>query len=220
MKKSFLPFSSSALKIIACITMVIDHVGFLFFPDQEIWRIIGRLSFPLFAFLIAEGYHHTKDVRMYVKRLFLFALISQLPYMLLLHAGGMEIFELNVFFTLLTGLLALIGLSKLRFLYSFLLIIATCFVAQFFHFSYGAFGMITIFTSYLFLNNRKIGIITLSLIPFVNNLFNTLQWTAIFSLPFIALYDGKKGFSFPRYFFYWFYPAHIVLLCAIWYFFI
>lgn len=220
MKKSFLPFSSSALKIIACITMVIDHVGFLFFPDQEIWRIIGRLSFPLFAFLIAEGYHHTKDVRMYVKRLFLFALISQPPYMLLLHAGGMEIFELNVFFTLLTGLLALIGLSKLRFLYSFLLIIATCFVAQFFHFSYGAFGMITIFASYLFLNNRKIGIITLSLIPFVNNLFSNLQWTAIFSLPFIALYNGKKGFSFPRYFFYWLYPVHIVLLCTIWYFFI
>ena len=70
------------LKIIAILTMTIDHVGFFFFPDIEVLRIIGRLSFPLFAWLIANGAYHTKNMHAYLVRLFIFALISQVPFSL------------------------------------------------------------------------------------------------------------------------------------------
>ena len=60
--------SGNALKIIAAVAMLIDHVGIMFFPTVAIYRIIGRLSFPIFAFMIVEGYFHTKNLKKYVLR--------------------------------------------------------------------------------------------------------------------------------------------------------
>ena len=87
--------NSFQLKIIACILMAIDHVGAIMFPDIDLYRIIGRLSFPIFAFLLTEGYVHTRNLKKYFIRLFIFAIIPQIPYSL---AFGIDI--LNIFIEL------------------------------------------------------------------------------------------------------------------------
>src|SRR3989344_3632203 len=98
--------SSNALKLIACATMLIDHVGALFFPGVLLWRLVGRLSFPLFAFLIAEGAEQSSDARKYLFRLLALAVVSELPYRLFIHATGFAGQRLNIFFTLSAGLVA------------------------------------------------------------------------------------------------------------------
>ena len=75
--------SAFVLKIIAIITMFIDHIGYIFSNGKiSYFNYIGRLAFPIFAFQISEGYLHTKNLKKYFLRLFLFALISQIPFML------------------------------------------------------------------------------------------------------------------------------------------
>ena len=78
MERKGLP--QEGLKLIACITMLIDHIGAVFFPSLILLRIIGRLSFPIYCFLLAEGAAHTKHAPRYALRLLLCALISELPY--------------------------------------------------------------------------------------------------------------------------------------------
>ena len=98
--------SGSALKLIAMAAMVIDHVALIFFynnPEYSksyvLMRTIGRISYPVFAFLIVEGYLHTRDFGRYAKRLLYFAVISEIPWQLINHDGSH-----NVLFTLLAGL--------------------------------------------------------------------------------------------------------------------
>ena len=95
--------SSFKLKMIAITTMLIDHIGVILFPNILWLRLIGRLAFPLFAFFITEGFRKTSNLKKYLQRLFILALISQLPYW---TALGMDA-GLNIFFTLTLGLLAL-----------------------------------------------------------------------------------------------------------------
>lgn len=74
----------SMIKLIALITMLVDHIGAIFFPDIIILRIIGRISMPLFAFCIARGYYYSKQkgtLIKYTKNLLLFAVISEVPYL-------------------------------------------------------------------------------------------------------------------------------------------
>ena len=68
--------NSNQLKLFAIITMVIDHIGYALFPEVLLLRIIGRLSLPIFAFLVAEGYHYTRNIKQYMFRIFIFAIIK------------------------------------------------------------------------------------------------------------------------------------------------
>ncbi|MEW9667929.1 TraX family protein [Ammoniphilus sp. 3BR4] len=97
------------LQLIAMITMLTDHVGLLFFPDHELFRIIGRLAFPLYCWLLVQGYYHTKDLQKYMERLWWIALLSQIPYSL-----ALKTVELNVVFTLLLGLVGLFVMEHLE----------------------------------------------------------------------------------------------------------
>ena len=92
--------SSFVLKIIAVVTMFIDHIGYAIFGKFSFFNYIGRISFPIFAFQISEGYAHTRDLKKYFLRLFVFAIISQVPFMLF-HKMLSNDFTLNIFFTLL-----------------------------------------------------------------------------------------------------------------------
>src|SRR5882724_7582394 len=94
------------IKIIAIITMIIDHIGLFFFPTVPELRLIGRLSFPLFAWLIANGAYHTHNIRLYLKRLVICAIVSQVPFIMVNKHLDSDIWLLNVVFTLSIGLVA------------------------------------------------------------------------------------------------------------------
>ena len=100
-------WNSFWLKMIAITTMLIDHVGAVLLPQYPILRIIGRIAFPIFCFLLVEGFMHTHDVIRYMTRIGLFALISEIPFDLLFYGRILDGTHQNVFFTLFIGLVML-----------------------------------------------------------------------------------------------------------------
>ena len=213
--------SASSLKIIAAVTMLIDHVGLLFFPGDPLWRLVGRISFPLFAFLIAEGYRHSRDREAYAFRLGLLALISQMPFMLMLDAAGIEPATLNIFFTLLAGLISIALVDRLTAAQAVPGVLALVGAAELLRFDYGAYGVLMILASALFLRRRNLGAVVLATLSIVRALsFGlaslSMQLFAPFALPFLFAYNGSKGRALPRALFYWFYPVHMLLLWLIW----
>ncbi len=102
------------LKILAIVTMLVDHTGAILFPQFPVLRIIGRISFPIFAFLISEGLLHTSNVKKYLWRLFLFALISEVPFDLAFYGQLFHPQRQNIFFTLVLGLAAIAFLNVYR----------------------------------------------------------------------------------------------------------
>lgn len=213
--------SNFAIKVIACITMLLDHIrysGSIF--ENFVTQYFGRLSFPLFAFLLAEGYSHTKDLKKYYKRLFIFALISQIPFMLFRTLVG-EWKMLNIIFTLLLGLMCVTTYDKINKKYiSIPLIIIIIALGDILNVDYGSFGVLTIFVMYL-LKDKKMflpliyGIILLIYYYIIageyilikeNLLLILFTWISSF---IINKYNGKEGRK-AKYFFYWFYPIHML----------
>lgn len=217
-----LKMTSLNLKIIACVTMLIDHIGFLFFPHYMIFRIIGRIAFPIFAFLIAEGFLKTKDVKKYIIRLSVFAVISQAPFYFLNKLAGVTGPHLNILITLVLGIFVLLLVTKVKNIFLQVLgILAILAFAYFFNVSYGVYGILSIVGSYVFLKNRKAGVATLAILPFIEtarlftlNIF-FLQFFASLSLIPIYFYNGQQGMKISRWWFYWFYPIHMAFLCLI-----
>ena len=93
------------LKMIAIISMLVDHIGHIFFPEVMIFRIVGRIAFPIFAYVLAEGIYYTKDITKYMMRLGIFALLSEIPYDLAIMGSMLEFSHQNVFFTLFFAVL-------------------------------------------------------------------------------------------------------------------
>lgn len=218
--------SAFVLKIIAVITMFIDYLGYTIFGKFSFFNYIGRISFPVFAFQVSEGYIHTKNLKKYFLRLFLFAIISQIPFMLF-HSILSNGFYLNVFFTLILGLFSIYVYDKCR--YKFLGILSCilfAYIAQITHCDYGAYGVAIILIFYIFKNN----IITSSIffiiatmakcfIPCVKHGIFIKEYLYLFIctiIPtlFFALYNGKKGKNI-KYLLYLFYPIHLLLLYGI-----
>lgn len=213
--------TSLTLKIIASLTMLIDHVGLLFFPDVTVLREIGRLAFPLFAFLLAEGMLKTRNKQNYVIRLAIFAIISQIPYSFMLYVAGVWPIELNIFFLLTLGAIMLAALSRVRWLpLRLLVVIFTVVLAEVTSISYGGYGILIILACYLFLKKLiwagttlfvAATVIATTVIP----KFSWVQLFALCSLPFMAAYNGQLGKQVSRWLFYWFYPAHMLILSFI-----
>ena len=104
--------TSYQLKWIAIVTMVIDHMGAILYPTEMAFRYIGRISFPIFCFLLIEGFFHTRNIFKYMARLGAFALISEIPYDLAFKGKVLEFTHQNVFFTLFLGVLMMYVLEK------------------------------------------------------------------------------------------------------------
>ena len=138
------------LKLIAAVLMVVDHVGAAFFPQYLWMRVPGRLVFPIFAFGIAMGVCHTRDIKKYMLRLFLAAILTQ-PIYAALFPGGW-----NVLFTMLYGGLVLVlWESKEDFLKvgGGLLLLGSIFLPQL---DYGWYGVFTIFLFFQLGKNKKL----------------------------------------------------------------
>ncbi len=211
--------SASVLKLVAIITMVIDHIGFLFLPQYPVLRYIGRICFPLFCFLLAEGFFHTRDVKKYALRLAVFAVASEIPHDLFTRGVILEFQSQNIMFELLLALAALICVKKtVEGKYLFALGIPAAFVlSQVLHFSYGFYGILMTVLFYLFRQNRILLPASLFASNLAYDLYNSrqpfaAQWPAIFAAIPIVLYNGKKGFYLPKYLAYIFYPVHMLLL--------
>lgn len=223
--------NSFVLKIIACACMFCDHFGDAFFGETTFLNFIGRISFPIFCFQIVQGYVHTHDVKKYILRLFLFALISQIPFMFFYHVV-FNSFAINVIFTLLFGLLAILIYDKSNKFVGVCSLFLLSTIAQVCHFDYGFFGVFIIFMFYL-LHNKKVmmGIVfiftviikySIPLIQyglpisylFLGNTYSLLMYSTCFSLIPILLYNEKKGKD-AKYLFYIFYPVHLLLLALL-----
>lgn len=213
--------STFMLKIIAIIAMLLDHTGYIIFNKFSFFNYIGRLAFPIFAFLITEGYSHTSNLKKYLYRLTLFAIISQIPYMLFTSTFN-NTFNLNILFTLILGLISIIIYNKINNkILGFLLVTLVAILAQIFPFDYGWFGIAIMFIFHIFKNKKLLLNLYFIIATFINFFFkffftsNSIYLVVIlftcFALIPINLYNEKKGKSI-KYFFYAFYPLHLITL--------
>jgi hypothetical protein len=212
--------STFALKMIAVITMLTDHIGAIFYPQYLILRVIGRLAFPIYCFLLAEGFFHTGNRKKYGQRLFLFALLSEIPYDLAFHQTFFYLGAQNVFLTLFIGLVLMDTLSHLSTRKGYVLsgaaaVMIAAFAAWFIGSDYGAQGILLITVFYLMRGRQKARNVSYTAVTVCFNLSNQLQWFSVAALLPICLYNGKKGPSC-KYFFYAFYPVHLLILHGIW----
>lgn len=216
--------TSFILKIIGIITMLFDHIGDAIIGRFSFFNLIGRIAFPIFAFQAVQGYIHTKNFKKHMLKLFIFACISQIPFMLFLSTFTEEIFTLNIFFTLFLGLLALFIYDKCKNkILGFLFVILTSILAYFIHVDYGAFGILLMFCFYFFRNKKISMAIVTIILSFFNYLPNIIATPTIWyiyvqciiftsiSLIFILFYNKKEGPK-SKYFFYIFYPLHLLIL--------
>lgn len=225
--------SSFVLKIIACITMFIGHVPFVFPTLTFICVSIGKIAFPIFAFLISEGYVHTKNWRKYLKRLLSLALISQIPAYLLFKENLSGIY-LNIFFTLSLGLLTIRLIDKIKNKYlNFIIITFIAFIAEISGCDFGAIGILMIIAFFINRNNKFSVLVSELVLMMILYLGKFASYTvltilnfryillqllfSISSLFFIFLYNGKRGKDSRKIKsgFYFFYPIHLIFLCLL-----
>lgn len=231
--------NSGGLKLLAMITMLIDHFGaaFLIFymniGDNRlkyhelytITRSIGRISFPIFIFLLVEGLYHTRNIWKYLMRLALFCIASEIPFDLAFRRQLFDWQYQNVFFTLLIGLsaIALIRYKSNFFkntalpnrffnlLTDLLIAAAAMLLADFLKTDYGWAGILAILTAY-WLHSSDLQMWFVCLVLFFFS--SSLELYALFCIPFISHYDGKKG-HLPKWMPYLFYPVHLLILWGI-----
>lgn len=234
--------SGNALKIIAMISMVIDHVGFVFFPGEQIFRYVGRIAFPLYCFLLVEGFFHTGSVKKYLGRMGIFALISEVPFDLGLYHVLIQREYNNVFLTLFIGLLVMYfsdmdcrrtGSRGHGMFYCF----AGMILAEMLHSDYGAMGVLVIYLFYLSWESRNCAENRTSRIwgtmlmmfseAFLFMMEGPIERYACWALLLILFYSGKKTGRlweklrlermnlFLKYFFYAFYPLHLLIIYLI-----
>lgn len=214
--------SSAVLQWIALLAMVTDHVGYAFFPGLRVLRSVGRLSFPIFAFLLSQGFTHTSNRRNYALRLFLFGLVSEVPYQFLLYGGFVHPPWKNILFALLLSFFAMWCLEQGGV---FLLgSAAAVLAAEWGGFSYGAYGVLLTLCFFecgrVFpkeKDRRKEKVFWSLSLAVLTLLYCLLHggwfqiWAALAAVP-LLLYNGERGKRLPRYFLYAFYPAHLAVL--------
>ncbi len=245
--------NGNELKLIAVITMLLDHITYVFIEsfilprvsrsylggadltylkhDYNFWfnmdmigRGIGRLAFPIFVFLLLEGFQHTRNVWKYLLRLGLFALISEIPFDMAFNGKVFDFTGQSVYVTLFLGLLMMIGFEKVddtfknKFLSVLLktLIFAVALAAGHYTFcDYAEMGIAMIAAVYLTRNNRKfmwfaVLIAMLITIPIVHS--SPLEVVGCLSFVLIIYYNGERGSFNLKYFYYLFYPVHLLIL--------
>ena len=251
--------SGFVLKMIAVVTMLIDHtastvlerallgeltIGCITEKNMQIWagvyammRIIGRMAFPIYCFLLVEGFTYTRNRGKYALRLFLFALISEVPFDLAFQKKWWDTSYNNVFFTLLLGLLAIMALdwvrkhwkkvdesnSKIHWFFSNLaksIVLATITLGMMaiadlvLHTDYGVSGVAAIIVMYLLYKNRMLAFGMMVLV--LTLLSSGLEIVAILMLLPLHFYNGTRGKQV-KYAFYAFYPVHLLVLVGICY---
>jgi hypothetical protein len=209
--------SSLVLKITALITMIIDHYGAIFQSDIITYRIIGRLAFPIYCFLLVEGYTHTSNIKKYASRLIAFAFISEIPFDLAFF-GEIGFKHQNIFFTLFIGLAAIYFIDNKEGKYNnnrALIIFAASILATLLKTDYQFIGIIYIMAFYFAKSQPKHKrFLVVALIMFVVNLSaGWMQQFSLIALIPIYFYNNKQGIKnkILQMSFYIAYPLHLLL---------
>jgi hypothetical protein len=205
---------SDALKLVAIVSMTIDHVGAILLPQVGWLRIIGRVAFPLFAYQLAAGYLHTHNLSRYVLRLAIWGLIAQPVYMI---AFGVRPWTLNIFATLLLGLLAIWGWDHHRW-WAIALALGVGAIQLWFPEigpDYGLYGVLLCLASFVLFRHREQLVIGHALLHVLAGiLFWPSQMYALASIPFILWPPRLHMRRLPE-LFYAYYPAHLALLVLV-----
>ena len=243
MKKTPLfDLSSATLHILAMLLMLCDHLWATIIPGNQWLTCIGRIAFPIFAFLIAQGYFHTRGLKRYMLRLLLFALIAEIPFNLMYSASPIYPFHQNVLWTLLMGLclihvnelarkrgglwrrvLVAVGTLLLGYVAGFLLMVdyygAGVLTVLVFYFFRGRkwWQFLGQFAALYYLNVEVLGGLYFEVSLFGQNFEIVQQELALLALIPIWLYRGRQGHHSKvfRWLCYGFYPAHMLVLYLI-----
>ena len=209
-----------ALKWVAVATMTVDHIGAALFPQYEFLRVIGRLSFPIYCYLIVLGVDSTRDLKNYFLRLFLFACASQIPFSLALEHSPLG--TLNIFFTLAFGVLSTVNP---------VLMFASLGLSYFLNFDYGPYGIALIAAMRILRDHTRNGLILVVLLNTIIVFESPIQPFSLLAVPLILLhkngllrtrrerlddgYNEKKTYpAWRKYFFYVYYPLHLTIIYA------
>ena len=219
--------SSFVIKLIAVVTMFMDHFGDVVVGHHSWLNYFGRIAFTLFCFQFVIGYKNTSNLKKYILRMVLFAVIAQIPFMIMVHRMNGEYFSLNIFFEFLLGFAMLYIFDNLDYkIIKWIIIILIMIASHFFHTDYEFYGLLLILGLYIFYDD-KLGC---SFIIIIFSIFSNLKLLQYVGYPYYSLisiilrmvvgslaifpiifYNNKKGPSI-KYLFYLFYPIHILLL--------
>ncbi|MFB8373444.1 TraX family protein [Paenibacillus taichungensis] len=199
---------------IAMITMLIDHIGAVFYPQVGELRIIGRIAFPIYAFAVYIGYKHTRNVQKYIWRLFWIAVISQLPFM-----AAFNHFSLNVVWTLWSALLVLLVLDKLpvRLLGIPIVVVVGLFM-EMTHMDYGMYGLLLVLLFRYFQGPVLVMAHLLLNVLYIYLHSSSIQMYSVIATIGIAIAQySNAGFRLkgPRWIWRYFYPAHLAVIALI-----
>lgn len=233
---------STGLHILAMGLMLCDHSWAMLFPSAEWLTCVGRIAFPIFAFMIVEGFFHTHNLRRYLLRLLIWALVSEIPFDLMYASTPFFPYHQNVLWTFLLSLLIISLIEKCRLrlkpvltvLISAGLAAAGFLIGYMTMVDYYGIGVLTVLTFYAFrrrtwtnrllqflclyvLNVKLLGGYYYEISVFGFTIEIVQQGLALFALIPIWLYQGKQGFRSKafQYFCYAFYPAHMLLLFVV-----
>lgn len=207
-----LRLSGSVLKVIALVSMLVDHLAYYLLEHgtvlYEAMRCFGRIAFPVFAFLVAEGFAHTRNRLRYFLTLFGFAVVSEVPWFLLNGAGGTH----NVMFTLALGVVAMTIFDKYhqRKFVCFCMIATAAILATYLGTDYEWRGILLIVICYMMREHKPL--LLLFVLPLMIH-YGIIG--AILAAIVLSQYNGTKGFmqgNVVKYGFYAFYPIHLLLI--------
>ena len=219
MPVSYRPLSGNALKIIAAISMALDHIGLMLFPRIALFRILGRLAMPIFAYMIAEGCKYTRNKKKYLGMVLGLGTVCQAVYWFVDHD---LYFSILITFSLSICIIyAMQNWKEKQTLLSatlFAVTIAAVYgLNRIFVIDYGFWGcMLPVFAAIPHKTSRDrypVSILTLGLgILLLAMDIGDIQIYSLLALPLLLAYSGRRGTWNLKYFFYIFYPAHLVIL--------
>ena len=213
------------IKLLALLTMLIDHIGVILFKDIMIFRLIGRLAMPLYAYCIARGFYFSKQhgtLKKYVSNILALTLISEIPYSLIVQYPA-----INIGFTWLSAITILFVLESnmdrpKKYLVVWFIVVFAYGLDRIISFDYGVYGVMTAVTMYYLMVKQEspvmMFIVSMSLwifyILFMNRSFE--QFYAVFAVMFIVLLIPFDDIvRIPKRVYYWFYPLHMMILLLI-----
>lgn len=219
-------FTQNQLKIVAAVSMLIDHTGAVLFPEIIVLRIIGRLAFPVFSFFVYEGFKYTHSKKRYFSRIFGLGILCVAVYYL--YSG--KIYG-NVLITFSVSIIALYSISVLRerisgnrkdkacgMAFALGCFICIYFICTWIQIDYGFCGvLLPVFADISdSLEGKKNGHMALvgfgAGLLFLSMQTGGIQFFGLLAIPILAMYNGRRGSIHMKFFFYWFYPAHLAAI--------